>query len=554
MSTAVSEPQTAEPEHDPSVPDVALLEDKMPEWFRTPSCTIGFALMVGAIYWYFAFLPIWHTDVWGHLSYGRYIWEAKSLPVTEPLMPLSKGIPFVDTAWLSQVIGFGAHGLAGRAALKFLYGACIAVATGLLTRRMFERTRSSLLAASGTALFLVVEYQQIMIMRPQVAGILLFSGLLFLLSQRKLSKNAIYIVPVIFALWANVHGSFLVGIGLLGAYTVGRAIDVLRRTGKFSVLWGDSRLRQYFVLTELAAAAVLLNPYGLSIYSAVLSASSNPNMESIVEWMPLTLRHSQGKATAISALMLMFLYRVSPRRLSSAEVISVVGLGLASMWSSRFVTWFAPVIALHTVIHAGAALRHWRRAGFDYEPAPRTSFNTVLSVLIGFTLISLSPIGLQTMPLIFAGFKVSPKNDDKSTSVVAKSKTASSKGAERLANTVSSQTPVEVTKWLVKNPPKGQVFNTYEWGDYMLWAGPKDMKVFVASHAQFVSAEIWDDYVSIADRGASWETQFDRYGVTTVILERNSQGPLTLRMIESENWKVAYRDAQATVFQRKKPL
>ena len=84
---------------------------------------------------------------------------------------------------------------------------------------------------------------------------------------------------------------------------------------------------------------------------------------------------------------------------------------------------------------------------------------------------------------------------------------------------MSSQTPVEVTKWLVKNPPKGQVFNTYEWGDYMLWAGPKDMKVFVASHAQFVSAEIWDDYVSIADRGASWETQFDRYGVTTVILE-----------------------------------
>ena len=554
MSTAVSEPQIAEPQHDPSVPDVALLEDKMPDWFRTPRYAVAYAAMIGAVYWFFAILPIWHTDVWGHLSYGRHIWETKSLPVTEPLMPLSKGIPFVDTAWLSQLIGYGAHGLAGRAALKFLFGASIAIATGLLAWRMFEKTRSKLLCALGTGMFLWVDYQQLKIMRPQVAGVLLFCGLLFLLSQRKLSKKAIYVVPVLFALWANLHGSFLVGIGLLGAYTIGRAIDVLRRTGKFNVMLGDSRVRQYFVLTELAAAAVLLNPYGLSIYTAVLSASSNPNMVSIVEWMPLTLRHDQGKATAISALMLMFLYRVSPRRLSSAEVISVVGLGLASMWSSRFVTWFAPVVALHTAIHAGASLRHWRRAGFDFEPVPRASFWTVMSVLILFVAFSASPIGVQTMPKVFGETKVASKDDDKSSNAVAKPRKANSKAAEKFANSVSDHTPEAVTNWLVKNPPKGQVFNTYEWGDYLLWAGPKNMKVFVASHAQFVPAEIWEDYISTAERGSNWETQFDRYGVSTVILDASSQGPLILRMAESENWSVAFRDPQATVLKRKKPL
>ena len=112
MSTAVSEPPITQPEHDPSVADVSLLEDKMPMWFRTPRHACGFALVISVAYWFFSILPIWHTDVWGHLSYGRFIWNAKSLPATEPLLPLSQGIPFVDTAWLSQLIGYGANRLA----------------------------------------------------------------------------------------------------------------------------------------------------------------------------------------------------------------------------------------------------------------------------------------------------------------------------------------------------------------------------------------------------------------------------------------------------------
>ena len=60
MSTAVSEPPVTEPEyeHDPSIPDVSLLEDKMPDWFRTPKHACGFALLVGVAYWFFAMMPI----------------------------------------------------------------------------------------------------------------------------------------------------------------------------------------------------------------------------------------------------------------------------------------------------------------------------------------------------------------------------------------------------------------------------------------------------------------------------------------------------------------
>jgi len=40
----------------------------------------------------------WHT--------AGLIWQTGALPTTEPFMPLARGIPLVDTAWLTQVAGY----------------------------------------------------------------------------------------------------------------------------------------------------------------------------------------------------------------------------------------------------------------------------------------------------------------------------------------------------------------------------------------------------------------------------------------------------------------
>ena len=64
--------------------------------------TAGLAAALAAVFALASFLPLWHTDVWGHLSYGRWIVETRSLPETEPLLPLCEGVRFIDTAWLSD--------------------------------------------------------------------------------------------------------------------------------------------------------------------------------------------------------------------------------------------------------------------------------------------------------------------------------------------------------------------------------------------------------------------------------------------------------------------
>ena len=54
----------------------------------------GVTVSLSVVFCYFLFLPLWHTDLWGHLSYGRYLHQTTTLPETEPLMPLSEGVSF----------------------------------------------------------------------------------------------------------------------------------------------------------------------------------------------------------------------------------------------------------------------------------------------------------------------------------------------------------------------------------------------------------------------------------------------------------------------------
>jgi hypothetical protein len=543
MSTVVTEPEVVEqpePEHDPSVPDEALLEDKMPEWFRTPASFAGFAVLLSMTFVLFNYLPLSHTDLWGHLSYGRHIWQAEALPTTAPLLPLSEGIAFVDTAWLTQLMGFGAFTLAGKAGLSFLNGLGVALAVGFLIKRIYARTQSPMLAVTTFFLFMWISWQQLLVIRPQLAGLVFFTATFSCLARRKWSPVMWAAIPLMFALWANMHGSFIVGLGLLTCFTVGRVFDVLRRTGKVKALFGDSRLRRFLLVTQLSAAATLLNPYGLAVYPEILTFGQNVNLQDIIEWHPLNLRMFQGQAAAVAALLLFIAYRVSPRRASAGEVLALTVFGMAMLWSSRLILWWAPLAAYYFAIHAGAALSKWQPArpvqpATEEEPemgSNRASLWTLVGCFVFFIGFEMSHVGGALMD---KAFKKDPN-----------------KRLERVA--VSHMTPVLAAEYLKENPPKGLVFNTYEQGDYLMWAGPPGMQLFLNSHAHLVPEHVWADYMGITRMSSGWSAQLDRYGVNTVILDFQVRESMIRRLSENKDWRRVYSDGVAAVFKRRKPI
>lgn len=486
--------------------------------------------------------PLWHTDIWGHLAYGRVIWMTGGLPSTEPLMPLARGVELVDTAWLSQVVGFLVAERFGFAGLQLLSAACVTATFGILAWTGYRKTGNVAWTFIGLAALLWMLWKQLfngtelaVIIRPQMTGMVAFALTLAVVTSRPRWWQWI-VVPVTFAAWGNLHGSFLAGMALLGAFALGRAGDVLRRTDRFGAIVRDWTFWRLILLMQLAAVSVLLNPYGLQLIAEAWLFTKNANLDDLVEWKPLTLRMNQGQAAAAVAFVLMFLYRSTPRRIGTGEAIALLFFGGVMLWTSRMIVWWAPIAAYCLMVHGTAMWQTSRASGSTRRTtteaeaqagaasARRIAWSGLaVGIVIGGVL-------LTPWSRIFLLGAQPPKSEF-----------------------VSARTPTGASRHLGENPPPGLVFNTYELGDYLLWSNP-GLPIFVATHAHLIPREVWLAYTTTIRGGGGWEATLDQYGVEAVVLDRPARQTFIDRLSEEPDWRKTYEDYNSAVFRRTRPL
>ena len=512
--------------------DVSVLQDRIPPEYQLTRRSVVLIALLGGLFALASYQPLWHSDLWGHLSYGRWIWAHKSVPQVEPLMPLAQGVRFIDTAWLSQLIGWGMFSKYGVSAGQFMYAGLITLAFSFVVGAVYRRTESLAAGLAAFVTFFWGDYQQLMVIRPQLAGLACFCLVIVVATATVGKRWHWWAVPLTFALWANLHGSFMVGLGLLGLMAIGRAFDVIWRTGQVSAAFRDGETRRLVLLTQLAAVAVLVNPYGIGLYGEVLAVTSNPNLADLFEWEPLSLRMNQGQAAAAITIALFLLYRLSPRRVTCGEVLSLIVFGLAMLWTSRMINWWSPLAAYYVGLHLAAVL--WKNFGRSEAIPARSGLNTVVAVGLSWIFFAFTPFGVTLL-------HGQPKD--------AKQR------SQRFHKSVSLLTPLGVTTHLNEEPPVGQVYNTYEWGDFLTWAGPKGMQVFLNSHAHLVPTEVWKDYLLISAAGGGWEQKLDQYSVNTVVVDVAQRGTLIKALKQKKDvWELTYEDGVGAVFRRHKPL
>jgi hypothetical protein len=493
---------------------------------RLSAWTFGLIVLLGLFHVYLSHRPLWHTDLWGHLAYGRLIAANHAIPSTEPFMPLARGVRFVDLSWLSQVVGDAAYQWEGIAAIQFLYATSIVFCLGLLAFGVARRTRLIWPALVAVVACTWLEWQQFLIVRPQLVGLACFVSLFVYLSQKRPGKERWVVVPLLFALWANLHGSFAVGLALLTALAAGRGIDVVLRTGRCRSVSRDRKFRTLTMLIPASALAVLVNPYGWTILRGVWETANNPNLADLVEWRPLDILMRQGQAAAAIALVLIVIYRLTPRRVSSTELLLLVGLGGATLRSSRMIVWWTPVASYYLAIHAAAIWNRFRESVRrpHFAAGRPSSLAWGLAALVAICATgAASPLGLALMH----ERRVNPEES------------------------LSPQTPLAAAAYLNAHPPRGQIFNAYEWGDYLIWGGPKGLRVFVASHAHLIPRDVWQDYLRVITLRSGWEKILDRYGVDLAVLDPDQQGDLVDAFRDSPDWSIAQEDDRSVIFVRR---
>ena len=494
----------------------------------------GFALL----FMHQNYLPLFHSDIWGHVAYGNWILEHRSLPTEEPFVTLAEGVPVVDTAWLGQVLFALAGRTGGPEAYSHLFAVVVLAGVLALMRAIYLQTRSAGLSAAGAWLAWVLGFSRHAVVRPEAFGVLCFALLWWLVVRtdehrsRGLPRHResafgpawlpYVAMPLLFALWAGLHGSFVVRFAVLGAYCAGRVCEVLWHCRSLRAVLNDRIFRRWLVLGELALVGTLANPHGFDLLLNTVLFPSNPNLKDVLEWFPLSVVSLEAIPMAFSWILLLVVLRHSRARVAASDVFVLAIFTLAACLRVRMVSWYAPSLVVVLGPHVADILAQLRASAVgeaicqQAEPLYRRSFRlTLIGGLLVWMTFAFSPISRP----ILGG---QPRPEDQ---------------------LYSHDTPLGVTKWLREHPPQGMVANPQWWGDWIVWDGPPGIEVMMTTNAVHVAPQrVWKDYLAISQSQPGLQRRLNKYRANTIIVCKELQSALERSVRTLPGWKIVYED------------
>ena len=399
--------------------------------------------------------PIRPHDCWWHMAIGREIIHTGKIPTWDIYSYTMAGQPYpsYQMFWLPEVSLYETYRFGGPALVIFLHSLLITTAYGVVLWLCWQASGSWRIAAVAV-LFAAALGLNDWNIRPQSVAFLL--GAVYLLAiysfRESRRRGWLLVFPAGMLVWANSHGSFLIGLALLGIWLGdelwGWVVSKINKCAETSA----SRLFAPTLSLGLATLACFANPRGAGIVSYLRTLTGNPVVQNLVpEWAPPTFDSLLGTLFIIGFFLAATVLAVSPKRPGFFQIGTFFLFGLLGFKTLRGAVWFgmamAPILAEHlSAIAAGVTSR--RR-----EKSPREGARAInliyLGLLVGLAFVSL-PWFKDRLPL-----------------PVVK------------AGLISSETPVEATQFLIANHPASFIFNEMSFGSYLIWAAQPAYPVFV---------------------------------------------------------------------------
>ena len=519
--------------------------------YANVAVTVYFALF----FMYLSYQPLHHTDLWGHVAYGDWMIKHRALPTEDPFVGYTKGVPVIASAWLGQVILAGVQNMGGPEWISHLYTIVVWLSYVLLVGAFYFKSRQLGTAMLGMGLAFFLVWSRHATVRPEMFGTLAFVLLLgvFAWLDRQRDDAELTGIPATsswvgeillgtlifstFVFWANTHGSFLVGIVMLACQAAGRFIEVTWKTRDVVQILSDRRLHRWLLLTELAAVASLINPYGLDQLLNALEFSKNPNLPDVSEWKKLEFFMPEGVQMCLSWLLLLVLFRFSQQPVRPAEILMLSVLIYSTLANVRMIGWYGFIFAYAMLPHLAEMSRRgmcWihSQSGLISDEwwlrlQKRSHLITVFCLLVGWYGFALSHLAT---PLL-GGERRKP---------------------DRL---YSAATPRAVTAFLRLHPPQGQIFNPQWWGDWLAWDGPPELKVFMTTNAVHLAPHrYWKDYMGLSSAGTGWQQQLNKYNIETIVIHKSDQVSMDIEVRNLKDWRLVYEDDLAVIVTRDEAL
>lgn len=287
------------------------------------------------------------TDLWYHLSGGRYLFEQKSLPHTSYFSFISPSREWVDYYWLFQALVYKIYSFFDYYGLVFLRAAVYLATISLVWIYLFQKREKDgpfIYLTLIFVLYLLGLLPRSQLVRPHVFSYLFIAAFLYIL---EFHTRKVFFLPVLAALWSNLHGvEYPVMFLILFAYTLEFLVTRLRK--KEHLNKGDIF---YIFFLVLSMNAVYFTPHGTKLIS-VPFISTEFASEYINE-----LRHIKpGDLLSFQAIKLVPAYATISNLLFLLTCIAV-GLSIAKR----------EVRVSHLLLFAGGVLLLTKAGRFLYE-------------------------------------------------------------------------------------------------------------------------------------------------------------------------------------------
>lgn len=486
---------------------------------------------------------------------GEYYWN-NGMPETDIFTYTMPNFPWVDHAWGVSLIFYLLNNFFGYSVLGFLMCLLVmftvlvlyktvyrfdfgdlksknltfSIYSKYLSGGLFKLDLNKIFPFSFFPLILVISiFLPFFGIRAQIVSWFMFSILIFWLSDIKVFQKNKRFLPAFFFLWANLHGSFALGVFVLLLYLFIKTVDTHKFFSKDNFIGTFSFL------------ATFINPYGIGVWREAWSSASDPRLRwSISEWMPALTMFDLAMVFLI-CLSIIFIWKYR-KRYSTFELVLYLFLFVQAISSRRQL----PLWAIFSFPLITRGILFFRNDLVKIENA-RSRFIKVYRVAL---VVSVFIFIFQSFLSIKDAYSISP---DKFY-------------------------PVSAVAYLKRNLPEGEIFSEYGWGGYLIWKLPVK-RVFIdgrmpswrwnpKNEVDLPSA--FDTYNELLKGEVEYEEIFVKYNIDTILVQKGidfdnssflnkAKNVLSIfgwekndfsliEAVENDGWEKVYEDEIAVIY------
>ena len=497
---------------------------------------------------YTASLEIKDLDLWLHLKMGKVISENGFVPDRDILSCSVAGKPWVNHEWLFQYIVYQVYHNWSFNGLINMQVWVVVLTFLILLFLGYSRDRQFLTAV--TLLLVLFVFQSRFTIRPDIFSILFFVSFIWILSWFINRPWSMWVLVIIQILWTNMHGFFFFGPLIVA---VAWMSEFLKRHVPLPWQWNETarltddeytRIKRLFPVLLLACC---VNPltfkgawYPVGVLFHIGSGDSKIFFDHITELQKPITKATIWTHQYVHYKILILLSTMSlifNRRKIDISTVFIWGSFLAfSLVAARNMVFFA--IAAYLVFMANVMTIVWQNIIPIYFSQKKFKFIT--SIMLK---------GMLIFWILDQGVKISDNGYYDFDTFERKSE---------FWDVSKRSFPYHAVDFLVTNQIKGNFYNDFNSGAYLIGRCFPNIKVYIDGRTEEYGAKFFERYLKIwrDGDGKTFLADAQKYNITGAFLNNNSQliPEKVLKMFyQFPDWKMVYFDYDAVIFLKNTP-